>query len=427
MNSRVAAAKVIESVLMEGRTLTEALAKEERNNKEQQGFIQALCYGVIRNYYYYQAISKKLLKKEFKQKESDLFSLLLLGLYQLDDPKTPDHAAIYETVAAVKKIKKNWAANLLNGVLRRYSREREQLQDQVSESEEVKYNHPQWLINQLKEAYPEKWQQILEINNQHPPMTLRVNQQKISTEDYLQLLNAKHIQGQLVSGQAQAIILQKPVPVVEVPKFFDGFVSVQDLAAQYAAAIVDPKPGQRILDACAAPGGKTSHLLERCPGAEVTAVDNNPKRLEKLKETLARTGCTATVLLGDGTEPQGWASQGYDWVIIDAPCSGVGVIRRHPDIKLLREAEDILELVKTQDALLTALWPLVKEGGSLLYITCSILPEENQQQISKFLEGHRDARVRELSLGGAAAHPGVQLLATDEADGFYYACLSKST
>jgi 16S rRNA (cytosine967-C5)-methyltransferase len=350
--------------------------------------------------------------------------------------RTPDHAAVSETVNVTKALKKPWAKNLVNAVLRSYQRQAEELGNKVEKNEVAKFAHPQWWLDSIKKNWPvdKRWQQILLANNKNPPMTLRLNTSHINREDYLALLAQHEIGATAAKYSAEGIYLEKPIAVSLLPLFAEGKVSVQDEAAQLAAILLNPQKGERILDACAAPGGKTLHLLEREKDLDLLAIDIEPARLEKIQENLNRTRLNAQLLAANAFDPDSWWDKKlFDRILLDAPCSASGVIRRHPDIKLLRQRDDIKKLTQEQTQILNALWPLLKSGGMLLYATCSVLAEENTLQIQHFLQQHTDARLQPInSAWGEQQIAGTQIFPGDGGqngengmDGFFYALIQK--
>ncbi len=373
-------------------------------------------------------LAAQLLNKPLKRKDLDVQQLILIGLYQLIYLKVPAHAAVAETVAATRLLGKDWAAGLVNALLRGFQRGAEQLLAQADADPVARYAHPQWWLTQLQNDWPAHWQDILDANNQRPPMTLRVNAQRGSRDDYAAQLLSVGIIAHPLPQAPQALTLGKPVDVAKLPGFSEGAVSVQDAAAQLAAPLLDLAPGLRVLDACAAPGGKTAHLLESEPHLHVQALDSDAQRLTRVQETMERLQLTADLRHGDAARPQDWWDrQPFERILLDAPCSGSGVIRRHPDIKLLRTAQDIATLAQQQQCLLDALWPLLAQGGILLYATCSVLMAENQHNLARFLAAHSDAREQPIAADwGHIQTPGRQLLPGENGmDGFYYARLMK--
>jgi 16S rRNA (cytosine967-C5)-methyltransferase len=359
--------------------------------------------------------------------------LLLVGTYQIKYMRIPDHAAVSETVAATAALKNKHMKALLNGVLRNFVRARESASADVTQnapSLSIEYNHPGWFIKKVQLGYPDKWQQILIANQQKPPMWLRVNQQHHTSSDYQNLLTTAEVSINAVEPLSQAIELSRACDVTKLPGFEQGWVSVQDGAAQQAARLLDCQPDDVVLDCCAAPGGKTCHILEQTPGiASMTAIDVEESRLVRVEENLTRLRLKADVITADASDASTWwQGQYFDRILLDAPCSGTGVIRRHPDIKWLRKASDIDTLVVLQQQILKETWSLLKPGGTLLYATCSILPQENSQQIELFIENNTDAKLisitnEEIENSGIT---GWQILpGENNMDGFYYAKLLK--
>jgi 16S rRNA (cytosine967-C5)-methyltransferase len=361
-------------------------------------------------------------------KDLEIKALALVGIYQLCYMRVKPYAAVSETVLATRK--KPWAKGLINALLRNFQREQEHLEQKANAANWVATSHPHWLVQKIEQDWPEHAQNILFENNQQPPMSLRVNLSRLSTEQYLQQLSTQAIKAVAVDGCPSAIILEKPVAVELLPGFMDGLVSVQDVAAQLAANLLDVQPGQRVLDVCAAPGGKAAHILEHQPQLkELVAVDIDSTRLLRVNDTLQRLKLTATLIAGDAQAPQDWwDGQLFERILLDAPCSALGVIRRHPDIKLLRRADDIEVLQALQQNILHAIWPLLGPGGLLVYATCSILKQENEQQIAAFLATHADAKeviIEDADWGIATIHGRQIITGTSAMDGFYYARLVK--
>jgi len=429
LNIRLVAAKVLARVLQDGQSLTAALdnAFLAIDSAKDRAFIQALCYGVCRQYHRLDFILSQLLDKPLK--DTDVKALALVGLYQLKFMRVKPHAAVSETVLAARK--KPWAKSLINAVLRTYLREQEGLEHKADKCQVAALSHPDWLIKQIEQDWPEQALRIFLENNLQPPMVLRVNLSKTSREDYLQLLTGQDIAAEPVSFCPSAIRLDKPVPVDQLPGFAGGLVSVQDTAAQLAAGLLDVQPGHRVLDVCAAPGGKTAHILETQPQLkELVAIDIDEFRMQRVGENLQRLNLQAKLAVGDAANPASWwDGQPFDRILLDAPCSALGVIRRHPDIKLLRRAEDIGQLQALQKSILQAVWPLLAPGGLLLYATCSILKQENERQVQAFLAEHADAIELPIEADwGVAGVCGRQILTGESAmDGFYYARLSKAS
>ncbi|OGT19076.1 MAG: 16S rRNA (cytosine(967)-C(5))-methyltransferase [Gammaproteobacteria bacterium RBG_16_57_12] len=430
MNPRSLAARVLVQVLEEGRSLPAVLNAASREiNTSETSLLRELCYGTLRWQRRLDGVLRPLLNKPLRRKDGDIHALLLIGLYQLMYLRIAPHAAVAETVAAAVALNKEWAKGLVNAVLRNYLRQAGELEARADRQEEARYAHPAWLIEQLKQSWPACWQAILDANNERPPMTLRINRCRTTRDDYLVKLAQAGMAASVLPHVAEAIALERPVPVETLPGFAAGLVSVQDGAAQLAAHLMDLRPGQRVLDACAAPGGKTCHMRELEPAlATLIALDSDAVRLSLIEENLKRLQLAATVVSGDaGTPAPWWDGMGFDRILLDAPCSATGVIRRHPDIKALRHAEDIAALAQTQHNLLEALWPLLVPGGRLVYATCSVLPRENEEQVQAFLARHDDAR--EIAPAGDWGEPrpaGRQIFpGYGGMDGFYYACVEK--
>ncbi|MDI1292627.1 MAG: 16S rRNA (cytosine(967)-C(5))-methyltransferase RsmB [Methylobacter sp.] len=427
MNTRLVAARVLSRVLQDGQSLTAALdnAFLSIESGKDRAFIQALCYGVCRQFHRLDFILSQLLDKPLK--DADVKSLALVGLYQLKFMRVKPHAAVSETVLAARK--KPWAKSLINAVLRTYLREQEELEHKADKFQVAALSHPDWLIKQIEQDWPQQALTIFLENNQQPPMVLRANLAKTSREHYLQLLTEQGIEAEAVGFCRSAIRLDKPVPVDLLPGFAEGMVSVQDAAAQLAAGLLDVQPGHRVLDVCAAPGGKTAHILEtQAQLKKLVAVDIDASRMLRVSENCQRLGLQATLVVGDAANPEGWwDGQPFDRILLDAPCSALGVIRRHPDIKLLRRAEDIGQLQAMQKTILQAVWPLLAPGGLLVYATCSILKQENEQQVQAFLAEHNDAAELPIEAGwGISGICGRQIITGESAmDGFYYARISK--
>jgi len=429
INCRASAAKILARVIAGGVSLDQVLEPGLAATEDaDRALLQQFCYGTLRSYHRLDGILQGLLKKPLKKKDADLHALMLCGMHQLLEMRTPDHAAISETVEACRALSKNWATGLVNGVLRRCSRESAALLQTLSAAQLA--SHPDWLFDAISEHWPQQAQQIFAANNDHPPMCLRVNQRLVSRDAYLQQLRDTGIEAEACLLAEHGIRLQKAVDVSRLPGFAAGLVSVQDEAAQLAAELVTLPEGARILDSCCAPGGKTCHLLERNPAiAELVAMDSDTGRLGRVTENLSRLGLSASIMEGDArTPPASLREESFDYILVDAPCSGSGVIRRHPDIKLLRRAEDVPAFATTQLAILQGMWPLLKSGGQLLYASCSILPQENSQVIDAFLTHCASAQQLPLDVDwGIDCQGARQLLpCADGADGLYYALLQKS-
>jgi 16S rRNA (cytosine967-C5)-methyltransferase len=422
---------VLNRVLQNGQSLTVALDlafsgnESEAMESKDKAFVQALCYGVCRHIYRLDFILNELLDKPLKDQE--VKALALVGLYQLEFMRVKPHAAVSETVQAARK--KPWAKALLNALLRNYLRQQDSLMQKADAIKSSAVSHPDWLIQSIERDWPEYAADIYLENNLQAPLVLRINLSSVSRESYMQQLKERGIIAAEVEFCPSAIVLDKPVQVELLPGFSDGQVSVQDTAAQLAATLLEVQPEQRVLDVCAAPGGKTAHILEAQPQLkELVAIDIDQARMQRVRENLQRLKLSASLLVGDAVNPQNWwDGQLFDRILLDAPCSALGVIRRHPDIKILRRADDIEQLQTLQKNILQAIWPLLAPGGILLYATCSILKQENEQQILSFLASHDDALVVPIVADwGIAGSCGRQIITGESGmDGFYYARLSK--
>ncbi len=429
-NARAAALDILLGVLHDGRSADAGLAQVSMllADPRDVSFCRALVYGVLREHRRLAALRDQLLRSPLKTRDQDMAIAIELGLLQLMALEVKPHAAVSETVALARSRGKAWAAKLINAVLRRFQREQQALLAIVDADPGVRWSAPDWLVAQLKQDWPQEWQALLAAQNTRAAMTLRVNQRLTHVADYQAELATVGLEAKPLPGFADALVLAEPAPVDALPGFRQGQCSVQDGAAQLAAGLLAPRAGARVLDACAAPGGKSAHLLESSD-IELLALDSDAGRLEKVAETLTRLQLTARMQVADAGNPEDWwDGRQFDAILLDAPCSGSGVIRRHPDIKWLRRADDPPKLEAEQKRLLTALWPLLAAGGRLLYATCSVLQRENEGMIKQFMAEHDDAHALALTLPvGREVGYGFQIL-TGEAgvDGFYYACLEKT-
>lgn len=413
-------------MLLEGRSLTAAIDQARANPALRDARIMAagqnLAYGVLRNAGRLRFFLTALAARPLSPPE--LLGPLLVGLFELDSQAAPAYAAVNETVALVARDHPR-ARGFANALLRNYLRRQAELKALALENDEARWNFPDWWLQRLRHAYPQDWQAIVTALNGHPPMTLRVNPRRVPIQTYARLLEqAGHASRQTGPW---ALTLDRPVPVGELPYFSAGWVCVQDLGAQWAAPLLDCADGMRVLDACAAPGGKTAHLLER-HDLHLTALDNDARRLSQVTGTLDRLGLKAETQQADAGNPAAWwDGTPFDRILLDAPCTASGVVRRHPDGKWLKRSEDMQHLAKEQARLLDALWPLLKPGGKMLYVTCSLFPGENEAQISAFLSRHPHARAEPIDLPGhGAGKNACQLLPGPQTDGFFYARLHKT-
>jgi 16S rRNA (cytosine967-C5)-methyltransferase len=428
MDERLVCGEII-ALLLEGRgSLASLLAPGSRSREDfNYSLLQEYCYGVCRWYHKLDAWALTLLDKPLRLKDRDVYCLILLGLYQLHFMRTPEHAAVHETVAAADSLGKPWAKGLVNAVLRSSQRRQQELEAADERDYARLYSHPQWLLDQLKQDWPADYRAILDANNQRAPMTLRVNLARVTRESFQQMLHDQGIASRPGTLSPTALYLDTPVDVTVLPGFAEGLASVQDEASQLLPMILPVRAGQRVLDACAAPGGKTCALMEAVPGLAMVCIDNDSRRLPRLQANLDRCGFQADVRCADLSCDHIGSAGEFDAILLDAPCSATGVIRRHPDIKLLRTPAETHVLVERQAALMEAAWPLLKSGGYLLYSTCSVLKAENAAQVATFLERHADAASIPIEITACTtAEPGCQLLPqVDGSDGFYYALLRK--
>ena len=433
VRTRAVAAEVIDAVVTGGQSLDAAIvANEPRVPADERPMLRMLCYGVLRHHWQLQDWILRLLDRPLKRRDSVINALLAIGLYQLELTRVPDHAAVSQTVEAARQLRRPKLAGLVNACLRRFKREG--LASVEPRDEQARWNHPTWLIEQIRSDWPQDWESILTANNERAPMWLRVNSSRKAAGGYRSELAALGIEAEQLEALPDALCLSSPCAVDDLPGFDKGNVSVQDAAAQIAARWLLARSQGSILDACAAPGGKTGHLLEiGGDKVAVTALDSDAARIEGVRQNLERLGCNATIRLGDASKPEEWwDGEAFDGILLDVPCSATGVIRRHPDIKLLRRASDIKSLARLQRKILDSLWALLKPGGRLLYVTCSTLAAENDEVTGAFLGDRGDAieddvlpnnNIRDLMRRKACGYqvlPGVARL-----DGFYYACLEK--
>ena len=423
-NLRSLAAQAIEQVVEQGQSLSNVLpALQQKVSDKDKALLQELCFGVTRSLPQLEWLISKLMARPMTGKQRTIHYLIMVGFYQLLYTRIPPHAALAETVEGAVAVKRPQLKGLINGVLRQFQRQQDELLAEFSRTEK-RFLHPDWLLKRLQKAWPQQWEAIVEANNQRPPMWLRVNRNHHSRDEWLKLLEEAGMNAHTHPDYPDAVRLATPAPVHALPGFEEGWVTVQDASAQGCMTWLTPQNGERILDLCAAPGGKTTHILEVAPQASVMAVDIDEQRLSRVYDNLKRLGMKAEVKQGDGRTPSQWCGDTqFDRILLDAPCSATGVIRRHPDIKWLRRDRDIKELAQLQSEILDAIWPHLKTGGTLVYATCSVLPEENSQQISAFLKRTPNAR---LLLTGTPEQPGKQNLpGAEEGDGFFYAKLIK--
>ncbi|MFC3203452.1 16S rRNA (cytosine(967)-C(5))-methyltransferase RsmB [Alteromonas oceani] len=425
---RADTAWVIFQVLEQGKSSREALAiAQARHSKKDAAWLQEMAMGVFRHLPQLQIWLRELLEQPLKGSKKILEHVILLGFYQQAFSRVSDHAAVAATVNAAEVLGGKGLKGLINAILRNF--QRQQLAEQVSDNPIIQSGLPKWLYKRLANAYPQELESLLSGMNQPAPIWLRVNQQQCTQPDYCNALAEADIRFALSEAHPHAVILLDRTPITTLPGFAEGWFSVQDGAAQLAAPLLDAQPGERILDCCAAPGGKSAHILERTSGlAELIALDSEASRLTRMSENLQRLQLHANLVCADAAEVDGWwDGKPFDRILLDAPCSATGVIRRHPDIRWLRKSADIEVLQALQYKILSNLWRTLKSGGTLVYATCSVLPVENKAQISRFLQEHSDAQLLPIQPGETIEQPGRQILPGEQQmDGFYYARLLKS-
>ena len=446
VSSRLQALWWLSSVIKDGRSVNDVLSIKLKKSADLSDFpfAKQLLFGSLRYFHQIKAILDQLLEKQLKQKDLDVYSILIIGVYQLRHLSVPDHAAISESVELAKKIKKPWAASLVNGILRNYLRQLEQIENKLAKAKTFQFSHPNWIINQLEIDWGEQYQSIMEQNNRQAPMVVRVNQAKICLEDYIQELEGVGLKGVKHPVAQDALVLESACDVHKLPGFETGLVSVQDAAPQLVVELLDldehtnldeQTDNLKVLDGCSAPGGKTAHILQRYPAVALTSVEMSEKRIQKIEQTLLRLGLDKQpnfkLLCSDLLDlEQWWDGELFDRILIDVPCSASGVIRRNPDIKLHRKKQDLTNIVQLQAEILGSAWSILKPGGKLVYATCSIFKDENENQINKFLSNH-DAKIYRLSkkidevLSGHS-QIGYQILPGElQMDGFYLCGLEK--
>ena len=431
MNIRALAASTLAPVIAGRGSLSSTLEQSQAKTPAQERkLFMELCLGSLRQYHRLNAIAKQLMRSPLKSKDADIHALIILGLYQLRSLRIPDHAAIDQSVDAARSLNKAWSTKLVNGVLRNFLRKKQQLEADLAASPEFQYAHPQWLLEQFRQAWPESWPNIIEANNQQAPLSLRVNRRHIQPEQLEKIFRERGIHCEPLSFSSIGLRLENAGDISQLPGYDQGAFSVQDEAAQLSAQLLSLAPGMRVLDACCAPGGKASHLAEAEPElAELVGVDIDAARLATTKANFERLGIEATLLQADVADTeQWWNGKTFARILLDAPCSATGVIRRHPDIKLLRRKSDLKPLRELQRQLIRKLWPCLQPGGVLLYATCSVLPRENEAVVGEFVEQTPDAVHDPIDANWGSARPyGRQLLPqVNGHDGFYYARIMKA-
>ena len=419
--------------MFEGRSADEALREFEESS--QRAAVRAIALGSLRWYLRLAPAIDRLLSHP-QGVANDVRALLLVSAHQIEYSRNAPQATAHAAVDATRLLRQARASGLVNAVMRRFVAEKATLLGQVDRKLAGRTAHPQWLVKLLEQAWPDFHEGILDANNEHPPLVLRVDLSRRSRNAYIEELAAVDIPASPVDWSPVAVRLDRPIAVAQLPGFQEGVVSVQDAGAQLAARLLDAQPHMRVLDACAAPGGKTGHLLEHTPDLELVAVDVDADRVGRIRENLERLGRSAQIEIADIREPGPLGSgRPFDRILVDAPCSSTGVIRRHPDIKLLRRATDIASFAATQQQILQSAFNLLAPGGRLVYCTCSLLPPENEDVIARLLAAEPSARVAAMPPAAALAPGaldrkiGIQLIPGSQAgtDGFYYACIEKTT
>lgn len=422
---RLRAARILTRCLQKNQSLALLLSWEREQN--QKALVQALCYGATRHYLQNQALLDQMLERPLSQDLTPLRMLLLCGLYELQDGRRAPHTLVNFFVDAARQLGGEKGSGLCNAILRRYLREREELHAAIPL--EACINHPDWLIQRIQAAWPEQAETIFQAGNENPPMHIRVNSARTDRDALCRQIAEAGIEATPLEDSPHAVRLNPPADPAKIPGFREGLFSVQDLSAQHAATLMRLRPGIRVLEACAAPGGKSCHMLELQPDINLSALDNNKHRLPLIHSNLKRLGLNAKVILGDAQKPGSWGAKQFERILLDAPCSATGILRRQPDIRLIRTPENVDMLQKLQARMLKRLWPLLKPSGMLLYCVCSLLPEEGEQIIADFVKSQDAAHPVSFDLPkGVTMKHGVQLLpGITEGDGFYYALLRKSS
>ena len=425
---RICAAQAVERIVYRGQQLNRTLDRVLPDHKPaDQRFLAELVNGVVRWFWLLDGYAGLLVERPLKRKHRDVHCLLLTGLYQLEFTRVPVYACVNETVQAVKGMGKSWTGPFLNAVMREFIKNRDQHRQHGEFDDAVRYSHPSWLVERLKMQWPGHWSKILDANNSKPEMILRVNDKQCSVADYLDTLAAHGIEAVADHVSPVGVRLGARIPVGKLPGFGEGVVSVQNSASQLVAPLMDIESGHRVLDACSAPGGKLMHMLDMVPQTvDFTAVDIDESRCSEIRENLQRVGRSATVLAADATQPESWwDGRPFDRIVLDVPCSATGIISKHPDIKHHRKPEDVEHMMDVQQKLIDAMLGLLGENGKLVYTTCSVLAQENEQQVVSALQRHPEFAVEPLPsyLGRWTGHGRQRLQGVDSGDGFFYAAL----
>lgn len=429
-NTRLTAVRILTSVVKDGKSLGDLLrTAQESMDVRDAALLQELTFGVCRWCFRLEALLNPLQKKPLRNKDTDVKILLWTALYEILYMRTPDYAVVDSYAGLTNKIRKRWARGFLNATLREFLRQQQDLIKKIDTGSASRHSLPDWIHQSIQKDWPEHAESIYLASNKRAPLVLRVNEAQINRQDYRSSLDKASLGSHPAELGKVSLVLETNTRVTGLPGFAEGHFSVQDSSAQLAASLLDPKPGERVLDACAAPGGKTGHLLELQADIELIAIDNEAHRLARVEENLSRLKLVADCRCADaGDLEQWWDKNQFDAILLDAPCSALGVLRRHPDIRLLRRQSDIKALAQQQKQLLSALWPTLKAGGRLIYATCSVLKQENEQTIGKFLDSMEDAQEQAIEADwGIKCQYGRQILPGQyDSDGFYYAILVKN-
>jgi len=430
VDTRALAARSLAEVALRGASLREVMERNapKLRDPRDRALLMALLSEGARWWLRFDAAVDHLLEKSLRHKDPAIHALLVLGLVQLEILQLQDYAAVAATVEATRALKRPQLAGLVNAVLRRWQRERESLIAQLDAKPQTRHAHPEWLAKALARDWPEHSEAVMAADNVEPPLMLRVNRQRIERDALLAQFETAGYAASVHPWLADALVLPHSADVTRMPGFEDGLFAVQDGSAQVAADLAGLNDGMRVLDACAAPGGKACHLLERAH-IDLTALEVDAKRGERIRQNLMRLRLDAKIVIGDAGAPAGWwKQQPFDRILIDAPCSATGVLRRRPDVRLHRRESDVVAMHEQQRRILSALWPLLAPGGRLVYITCSVLRAENEAIVGELLARQSDARAVQFTLpAGQAAKIGWQILPGDgDLDGMYYAVLEKA-
>jgi 16S rRNA (cytosine967-C5)-methyltransferase len=428
-DTRALAAQALADIALRGVSLREVMERQAPRlpDSRDRALLMALVSDGARWWLRFDAALDRLLERSLREKEPRIHALLVLGLVQLEILQLPAYAAVAATVQAARELKRPQLAGLVNAVLRRWQREREQHLAALDAQPRTRHAHPAWLAKAIANDWPEQVDAVMAADNREPPLMLRVNARRAKRDELIERLQAAGYEAQAHDWLRDGIVLPHSSDVTRMPGFTEGLFAVQDGSAQVAADLLDVQSGQRVLDACAAPGGKACHVLERAD-VTLTALEFDAHRAERIRQNLDRLGLSAQLVIGDAGKPDAWwDGQPYDRILIDAPCSATGVLRRRPDVRLHRRDTDVAALTAQQRRILDGLWPTLAKGGRLVYVTCSLLRAENEAVIEAWMGAQKDAHVVAFELPiGQRATIGWQVLPGDgDLDGMYYAVIEK--